>query len=243
MSMSEAFKYSSINKNLIDSLIKGYIYCASLEKLNDPLDCRVDLVAAIKRAISKSKGKAKENLQGLLDSNDFIDSITKKVTEVGICSFSRQLLMPMMWSHYADEHKGLCLLYRIPDAFINFDQNRIIGTSTMIYGDNIFTDSLVEAAEGLSDVEVTEIYKSIVVPLFTAKGQDWDVEDEWRIIREFPGPLVIERKWLAQICFGMATPERDKELIRNIVERCEYEIEFCEIQRSDTNFSLEAIDL
>lgn len=243
MSVSDVFKYSPINKNLIDSLIKGYIYCADLKRLNDPLDCRVDLAAAIERAISKSEGKARENLQRLLASKDFLDSIVKKVAEVGICSFSLHLLKPMMWSHYADEHRGLCLLYRFPETFINYDLNRIIGSSTLIYGDNALTDSLVEVADGLSEFEAWEIFESIVVPLFTAKGQDWGVEDEVRIIREFPGELEFDRKYLAQICFGMATLERDKELIRNIVERCDYEVTFCEIQRSNTDFSLEAIDL
>jgi len=243
MSVSEVFKYSPINKNLIDSLVKGYIYCADLEKLNDPLDCRVDVVAAIDRAIAKSEGKAKENLERLLASDDFLKSIEKKVAGVGICSFSLHLLKPMMWSHYADEHRGLCLLYRFPKEFINYDQNRIIGASTLIYGDNVFTESLVEAANGLSEIEAWEIFKSIVVPLFTAKGKDWNVEDEVRIIRECPGPLEFDRKYLAQICFGMATPKRDKDLIRNIVERCGYVVSFCEIQRSNTDFSLNAIDL
>ncbi len=243
MSVSDGFKYCRINKNVIYALIKGYIYCAGLEKLNDPLDCRVDLIAAVERAIAKSEGKAKNNLQRLLASNDFLDSIVKKVAEVGICSFSRHLLKPMMWSHYADEHRGLCLFYRIPESFINYDQNKIIGTSTMLYGDNILTDSLVEVAEDLSEIETEKVFKSIVVPLFTAKGKDWDVEDEWRIIREFPGQLTVDRAYLTQVCFGMATPERDKELVRNIVEGSGYEVEFCEIQRSNTDFGLEAIDL
>ena len=243
MSVSEVFKYSPINKNLIDSLIKGYIYCADLEKLNDPLDCRVDLKAAIARAITKAEGKAKRNLERLLASNDFLESIQRKVAGVGICSFSLHLLKPMMWSHYADEHRGLCSLYRFPETFINYDQNKIIGASTLIYGDNILTESLVKTADELSEIETWKIFKAIVVPLFTAKGQDWGVEDEVRIIREFPGPLEFDRKYLGQICFGMATPERDKELIRNIVERCGYDVSFCEIERSNTDFTLKANDL
>ena len=243
MSALEVFKYSPINKNLIDSLVKGYIYCADVKKLNDPLDCRVDLAAAIRRAISKSEGKAKENLQRLLASSEFLESTVKKVSEVGVCSFSLKLLKPMMWSHYADEHKGICLLYRFPESFINYDQNKIIGTSTLIYGDNVFTDSLLEAAEGLSEIEAWEIFQAIVVPILTAKGQDWSVEDESRIIREYSGPLEIDRKYLTQICFGFATPERDKELIRNILERCAYDVTFCEIRRSNADFSFEAVDL
>ncbi len=178
MSYADGFKYHKVDKNLIDGLSRGYLYFPSLEKLNDPLDCRVDLVNVIERATAKSEGKARANLQRLLASRDFLDSIIKKVAEVGVCSFSSGLLKPMMWSHYADEHRGVCLLYKIPDTFINYDKNKIIGRSPVSYGDNILTDSLIKVAENLSEFDAVQIMESLVVPIFTAKGLDWEVEDE-----------------------------------------------------------------
>lgn len=243
MSLMQAFKFRQINKNLIDSLVNSYLYFSGPKKLNDPLDCQVDVIASIERAIEKSDGQCKENLKRLLISDEFLQSITKLVSEIGICSFSRQLLRPMMWSHYADEHKGLSLYYELPESLIAYENNKIIGVSPVTYHDNAVSDSLADKAIDFAGTETWRVLEAIVTPIFSSKGEDWAVEDEWRIIRSEPGQLNIDRSFLKQICFGMATPERDKELIINIVERCDYDIQLCEIQRENTDFTLKAVDL
>lgn len=45
------YKFSAINKNLIDSLVKGYLFFANPEKLNDPFDCRIDIRKAMNNAM------------------------------------------------------------------------------------------------------------------------------------------------------------------------------------------------
>ena len=108
------FKFRSINKYLIDTLVKGTIYCARPIRLNDPLDCQVDIKKAAEHAISLLSGKKKQNLVKLSKPNGLFDNIQKSIKNVGICSFSLVLEEPLLWSHYANEHKGLCLTYEIP---------------------------------------------------------------------------------------------------------------------------------
>ena len=239
----ELFKYNKIDKNFIDSLSRGYIYCAKPDSLNDPFDCKIDLPASISRAIIASSGDAANNLQKLKDSHDFITFVKEVTSEIGVCSFSRKLLKPVMWSHYADEHKGICCMYAMPEDFIDYDKNNIIGITDLSYGENILTEALVKIAPKLSSMNNSEIFKEITIPIFSSKGGDWDTEEEIRIIKSSYGELAINKKYLKQVCFGLHTPERDKKLIRGILNEFSYKPEFCEIIKSDTDFGLNVIDL
>ncbi|NQT54834.1 MAG: hypothetical protein HQ551_01240 [Desulfobacteraceae bacterium] len=99
------FKFRSINKYLIDTLVKGTVYCVRPIRLNDPFDCQVDIKKATENAISRLSGKKKQNLVKLSKAKDLFDKIQKDIKSVGICSFSLVLEEPLLWSHYADQRQ------------------------------------------------------------------------------------------------------------------------------------------
>ncbi len=237
------FKFSAINKNFIDSLIKNYIYCAVPSSLNDPFDCKVNVLDSIERAISASTGDAVSNLIHLKHNNEFLYLINQSISKTGVCSFSQDLLKPVLWSHYADEHKGICCTYDIPSEHINWDVNKIIGMSDVSYGDNKVTEALMNIANKLPSMENADIYKEITIPILSSKGTDWAYENEVRIIREKAGALALEKDFLKQICFGLHTPERDKELIYSIIDKSGYKPDLCEIAKSNSDFGLSVKDL
>lgn len=79
------FKYSPFNINTIDALTNQYIYLASKEQLNDPIELP---------RLSK------------LDSSSLVDP-----TNYRICSLSNNQNSMLMWSHYAQEHQGIMVEY------------------------------------------------------------------------------------------------------------------------------------
>ncbi|MBT0074536.1 DUF2971 domain-containing protein [Vibrio alginolyticus] len=79
------FKYSPFNINTIDALTNQYLYLASKEQLNDPIELP---------ALSK------------LDSDSLVDP-----TNYRICSLSNNQNSMLMWSHYAQEHQGIMVGY------------------------------------------------------------------------------------------------------------------------------------
>ncbi|MFK5948170.1 MAG: DUF2971 domain-containing protein [Methylococcales bacterium] len=242
MSTYDQFKYSPINKNFIDLLIKGYIYCANLEKLNDPFDCQVDINNSIQRAISQCSGKGQESLKELVAIDGYLQRIQDIAKNIGVCSFSKHLLNPVMWSHYAEEHRGICLLYRFPKEFIN-DDNPIIGITDITYEDSPLTDWFIGNAMDLASMDLDEIGIEVSKKLFSIKGKNWGYEDEVRILSRDSGELQIDKSHLGQVCFGMHTSERDKELVREIIQSSGYKVEFCEIVKDETDFGLSARDL
>ena len=83
----------------------------------------------------------------------------------GMLCFSRQWRSPLLWSHYADRHKGVALVFEVTDARIKkikYQQKRI------------------EIDDSMSWFWLMEIEK-LQNKLLTTKYSQWSYEDEARI--------------------------------------------------------------
>ena len=83
------YKYQSFSINTLSSLSNNYLYFATPNQLNDPFD-----IASV------SLEKLLENLE--INKMDF-----------RTCSLSKNNDNKLMWSHYAQEHTGICIGYKI----------------------------------------------------------------------------------------------------------------------------------
>jgi hypothetical protein len=212
------FKYRPINKRLIDSLVKSSLWCAKPETLNDPFDCRIDLNKSWEQACSLATGVQKEFLQRVLDDPQEFFKNAEHLKNVGICSFSRIGKHPsasVQWTHYADEHKGVRLLYRFPQSFIKgiCEQDGVYDLRKVVYKDNVLTNWLASTKTAGPD-----FINALAAHYFTAKSSAWKHEREERIIRRTPGYLKIPSGYLEQVCFGLRTPQDDVELVKELAK-------------------------
>lgn len=237
------FKFRAVNKYLIDSLVKGYLHFSHPDRLNDPFDCRVDIKRSAENAISKVTGKRKDNLAKLAGLDRYFDQIQKDTGKVGICSFSLELGNPLLWSHYANEHKGVCLAYDIPENFLVDELNEITGVAAVKYGENQLTDWFVENAPEDGNSDFKEFTLELVKKVVTIKSTCWDYEKEVRIIRQEQSTLTIPREFLKQVCFGLNTPAADISLIRELVDNSGYKVDYCRMERSESDFGIRAIEI
>lgn len=237
------FKFRDINKYLIDSLVKGNLYFAHPAQLNDPFDCQVDIKRSAANAISKLSGKKKDNLEKLAGLDGYFDQIQKDTSNAGICSFSLELENSLLWSHYAREHQGLCLTYDFPESFLVDESNEITGVAPVEYEVNPLTDWFVENAPGDGNSDFRDFTLEVVKKVLTIKSTYWDYEKEIRIIRQRQSTLDIPKEYLKQVCFGMNTPESDIDLIRKLVDSSGYKVSYCKIERSESDFGLQAKDI
>jgi len=234
------FKFRDINNHLVDSLKNSVLYFALPAQLNDPFDCQVDIRKSARNAISKLSGQQKENLSKWVGSDGGL-IIQEKVSNAGICSFSLELDNSPLWSHYADNHRGLCLTYEFPASFINDRSNEIIGIDLVEYEDSPLTDWFVENPP--KDVPTDfHFAKEIIKKVFTIKSPCWEYEKEARIIRGKPGALEIPREYLRQVCFGLNTSKSDIAQIRQLFESSGYEVDYCKMERSQNDFGLKAVE-
>ena len=238
------FKYSLINKNLIDSLVNSALYFSLPSNLNDPFDCRIDIRKAAKFAASRVTGIRREVLLRISDLSEFVDEIQRRMTKIGVCSFSLNLEESLLWSHYADEHRGVCLMYEFPEDLLLKAVNQIVGVSEVEYGENPLSDWMIESVpdkieDDFYDQFTTEILKKVLI----VKARGWSYEKECRIIREKAGLFPIPKEFLKQVCFGLDTAESDIQLIQKIVDRSGYCVDYCHIHKLESDFGIRAVEI
>src|SRR5208283_767130 len=106
---------------------------------------QVDIEKALTNAISQSLDWKRDILQSLLDDDTLRKEIYNRQLDLknhGVFSAARKasLHSSLMWTHYADNHRGICLIYDIPNSFICGDINHIYGIANVIYGTNGLTE-------------------------------------------------------------------------------------------------------
>ncbi|MBE0533371.1 MAG: DUF2971 domain-containing protein [Rhodospirillales bacterium] len=82
----------------------------------------------------------------------------------GLLCFSRRWRNPLLWSHYADRHRGLCLGFDIPDELamgVNYTVNRLVPN-------DLFSPDKTASARAMAKVLAT-------------KFSHWRYEDEVRL--------------------------------------------------------------
>jgi hypothetical protein len=241
------YKYRAINKYLIDSLIKSQLFFAPRKQLNDPFDCNIDISGALDRLLQPegiarfAEGKTKfDRLKKLRENEDDLDKFNIEVEKLGICSFSLTLDETLMWSHYANDHKGVCLRYDFSEANLN-NLDEIIGVSRVSYEPNNLTDWLFSHID-LYDSDRKTYITSLLKSFITSKAPSWRYEKEARIIRQRFGLCAIPKETLTHIIFGLQTSDEDESLIRSIAEKYYDSVKFGRIVRSSDDFGISSVE-
>jgi hypothetical protein len=234
------FKYRAINKHLIESLVNSRLYFARPNELNDPFDCRLDLRKSLARAANLATGARKTWLRTALhEGAEFADKWVGTFQNIGICSFSLDQRISLMWSHYADEHRGACLLYKFPTAFLLDPSNQILGVDKVKYRDDALTEWLLNEAP----TELKAFLLGLGKMYLTVKAPGWQYEGEARLMRNEPGTFDVPLGFLEQVCFGLNTPSDDVELVTKLAREYCGCTKFCRIIRDENDFGITAEEM
>jgi hypothetical protein len=235
-----AFKYRAINKSLIDALVKSSLYFANRETLNDPFDCKVDIRATLEALHEEVDSQTQAALDAIRQNDWFFEMFDESYRDFGILSLSAALEEPLMWSHYADEHRGIALRYEFSQSDLD-NPKEILGVSPVDYSGNTVSEWLRQnAAAFTSDHEnfVMELLKRVL----TAKSSAWAYEQEARIIRPREGTYEIPRSSLTHITFGLRVTPEDEALVREIVTNLFEGVQFQRVIRVGKDFGTQVVD-
>lgn len=86
--------------------------------------------------------------------------------QYGVICFSESWSNPVMWSHYADKHRGICLEFIVPDALL----------LSITYNPNRLPSDLIDAM----DLDGSQQEKAMR-EILTTKFEHWKYERERRI--------------------------------------------------------------
>ncbi len=239
------YKYRAINAHTLALLVNREVYFASPDKLNDPYDCQVSVIAAIDAAIAQTRDRISHNVTEKLERLKKLSAVLTKLEEdtrrVGVLSLSEDNLNVLMWSHYADEHRGLCIGFRFsPEITEYHEENRIIGTTACHYcGNNPFADFFVQFVKAVELVPWGEFWPAILSIGMASKSEWWRPENEVRVLRTAPGFVLFRPEELVQVVFGMRMDERARKTIRNILSSDDWaHVKYSQVTKSPEGFDL-----
>ncbi|MBI9010506.1 MAG: hypothetical protein JEZ05_10825 [Tenericutes bacterium] len=140
------YKYQPIDDNLLDNLSNNQLYFNSPTKFNDPFDCKFNSFYRGKEEdwINAFKNRSPRIIKQMIEDNLKSGIFKRKGNEIAynptnrrhidiggcslhgtvsetslprVCCFSETADNILLWSHYADCHKGVCLIFRsIPES-------------------------------------------------------------------------------------------------------------------------------
>lgn len=112
------------------------------------------------------------------ESHKIIDLLNNKTqNSILICSFSSKNTSILMWSHYAENHRGFCLEYNFKELGVEDILNCAL--QPVIYQDKLLDiDRYI-----LKSIDDIKTFNNLISVLFAMiKAEGWKYEDEWRMV-------------------------------------------------------------
>jgi Protein of unknown function (DUF2971) len=214
------------------------VYCSSPKDFNDPWDCRpcfsktlLDDSVQYERVVQWFVRIGRKRNPEIPDAEHYrreqvlraerarlewmIDQMTTDIEQAmfrqyRVYCLSTHADSPLMWSHYARSHQGVCLEFSVQNA--------------------LFCGAIpVEYLDRYPEVDITDDSHDGALRVFLTKSKDWSYENEFRLVVAAPGyvyPNLLATKdnfvplpvgALKSVIMGCLMPERDRESIRSLI--------------------------
>lgn len=250
-------KYFPIDSNLLKSLDGNYLWFSDPQDFNDPYDCNLlfdtdNNAREIRDFITREKlrklrvGDAKL-LQNNTDElvNRFLrnpnglrkalHAISKRfIDNYGICCFSEDPYELLLWSHYADKHRGVCIKFDI-----NQDLDFFRFPLKVDYPANYPLFNYIRASLNPSPSQMTIQF------FFATKPYNYRYETEVRIIKEnatstpHRGAIKFRKEALIEVVFGYKTSNQQMKELHDLITSHGYNPKFSVAVLKDSDFGLE----
>lgn len=215
--ITSLFKYCPIGKNQLSALAQRKIWYSKPAEFNDPFDTKFRVRGkkyAFEQEMDSQKSSAifHEDMSDAMvfskrPLDELLRNFEKGIEKLGILSLASSNKNLLMWSHYASEHKGMCLEFERLHNTALADNEK---TKPMSYNDNypsINAPSILNEEHTLSNK----------IRILHSKSKHWEYEQEWRHIVEQGNELHPWPAALTSVYFGCKVDMSDIHLVKNII--------------------------
>lgn len=208
-----------IRCNLTDpELIQRFIETGKRSRPDISVD---EMERQVQMLIEDKKRDPREEQVAILAQKEFFEDILKPA---GVYSVSTLGNDPLMWSHYADNHRGICLEF-------NGDSGVMREAQEVIY-------SVIRPVIYMFD-NTTSRQKNMETALLT-KSCHWRYEQEWRIARmNGIGPAPFDPDDLTGVIFGAEVSSTVKESVIAAVKRSRSRVTLYQAVPNHTTFEID----
>lgn len=238
------FKFTSVNLNLFRMIVNSELWFSSFSKLNDPFEGQY--VVEEMKLPSDEALKVFYKHDSHYQNSDFkidrrikvvkaninlfysdLNSYLKKeyFQKFKVACFSRVYDEILLWSHYADEHKGICLIFD-KEALLNGLKE---STTDEMESSRVDYDTMKKLQVSFTDKEPYKIRIENDEDVIFRKLECWGYEKEFRIYfkKEFSSEQNIntstfDKKALRGIIFGERCSTEDIRLLVSTLKTSGY---------------------
>jgi hypothetical protein len=244
----EAYHYQPLRDSemmgwLERTLIQDQLYFSSPASFNDPFDSKVEpsfdgtdnqkrtyLEKLAAQRFKSASADSKAMIDAALADPDFFirgyrAGPMKDIETLGVYCVSRKPDEILMWSHYADSHRGVCLVLALSTMFPNLAVEAVEYPKDNQYPNvNFFTatnDELMQAA-------------------LLTKSNHWKYECEWRV-EDISGPgwHDIDPNGLRGLIVGCLTPPSKVSEIKQLASKRRISLPLFQARKRHREFALD----
>lgn len=175
----------------MDALLRGYVFCSNFQAMNDPME-----------GMYKSSRRVREEP----NYEEVAADILNEKLGAGIASFAETWDHELMWAHYADGFRGICVAYNLTRLLARLPA--VCALSRVRYGEGPHTLNL----SGLRD------RRARARAVLSTKSVLWSYEREWRMFAGRTGKIKLAPGAVAHVYLGSRIPEADREQVTEVVE-------------------------
>lgn len=214
--ISHLYKYRAYNARSLSIIENRKIWFAKPDSFNDPFDCKIpfDHHLTLDQAVAYGRkiGVPEEKLKVIVNSKgeiqkEFLEEWAKtlkkadeELESMGVFTLSEASNNILLWSHYANGHRGFC---------IEFERNS---------ANKLGNYEITRRVQYRLDYPTINPTKEDVFDLkFFTKASEWEYEREWRLVYDkgdVEEPLADVE--ISAIVFGLRLPDPHKEEIRKV---------------------------
>ncbi|MCM1027043.1 MAG: DUF2971 domain-containing protein [Roseburia sp.] len=170
-----------------------------------------------------------ENKEATKQMKKFFDTLEKELNELfymhfKVCCLCTSNKNKLMWSHYADSHKGICIEYDFSRLVAEMQPMPVIYTNARL---QFPWEVAVKATQENQSEAITHFMKALLT-----KDQIWSYENEWRlIVQADSGKDDITAPPIKCIYLGALCSDENKSQIKAVADKLSIPVRQMEVDR------------
>jgi len=246
---SYLYKYRSLRtkadrEHTLRIITHNEIYFAKRKEFNDPFDCNFHISCDVDfntykarlRKLNPNMSEEEIDKQTHKDLQpEIIRKRERKVNndirrvndKVGIFSMSAKNDDILMWSHYSDHHKGICIEFKTI-------RGKLFGCDIL----NVEYDVPYPKFTVYDDANMEYVKKFV-----RTKFSDWSHEKEWRIFYRETGCQIFPPEEISGVILGSRISKRNKSLVLKCLSESNCRAKLYEAHECKDRFALDIIPI
>lgn len=211
------YRMKSVNSFLYDSLINSLVWFSNPQDFYDPFDCDINM-SLKKSSLTRKQSFFDNHLRRIFSARELGNINTKQISVAdfeflvnqaakkivrrkSLACFLTNCDNLLMWAHYADAHKGVCLKFDVLEDTTFFS-----------------TAKAIRYTQEYSEYDCLDDKNLFVNEMFFTKSDECRYEGEVRVFKNRKGNYSFKPKVLKDMILGCKITENDKNTITKLIQ-------------------------